>query len=96
MMSPAEWCKNVTGDIFSTMVSWLKCLVNLLIYGHFLKIPPQTQSNASIWCADGSDDEEDKENLIKVEATPINVSARSGDGDVARVDFVRILVKHET
>ena len=37
------------------------------------------------WCADGSDSEKDKEELIKVEATLINVSYISGYEDVSRV-----------
>ena len=39
---------------------------------------------------DGYDSEEDKEELIKVEATPINVSDRSGNEDFSRVDFMVI------
>ena len=38
-------------------------------------------------CADGSDSEEDKEELIEVEAVSINVSDSSSDKDVSRVDF---------
>ena len=42
------------------------------------------------WFADGSRDEEDKEELIKVEYMSIDVSNRSGYGDFAKVDFVHI------
>ena len=37
------------------------------------------------WCADGSDSEEDKEELVEVEAMSINVYESSGDKDVSRV-----------
>ena len=41
-------------------------------------------------CADDSGDEEEKEELIKVESMSINVYDRSGDGDITRVDFMNI------
>ena len=40
--------------------------------------------------SDGSEDEEDKEYLIKVEAMPINVYYGSGNGGSARVYFMCI------
>ena len=39
---------------------------------------------------DGYDSEEDKEELIKVEAVSINVSDSSSDKDVSRIDFIII------
>ena len=36
-----------------------------------------------------SDNEEDKEELIEFEAMAIDVSDSSGDGDVARITFMR-------
>ena len=36
------------------------------------------------WCEYASDSEEDKEDLIEVEATPITVYDSSGDEDVSR------------
>ena len=45
------------------------------------------------WFAYGFDDEEDKEELIKVETMSIQVSNRNTDGYVARGDFVNTWVK---
>ena len=58
----------------------LKCLVNLLI-AELFSFNPFT---GTIGCFnfDGSDNEEDKEELINAEAMPINVSEISGDGSV--------------
>ena len=40
--------------------------------------------------ADGSGSEEDKQELIKVEAMSINISDSSGNEDVSRVDILII------
>ena len=41
-------------------------------------------------CADGSDDEEDKEYLIEVEAMKMDISDSSGDVNDERLDLVHI------
>ena len=41
-------------------------------------------------CADGSDSEEDKEELIEFESISINVSVISGDEDTSRVSLIII------
>ena len=45
-------------------------------------------------CTYGSDIEENKQELIEVEAMPINVYDISGDKDVERFAFIMILVKY--
>ena len=48
------------------------------------------------WWADGSGDEEEEEQLIKVEAMSNDVSDKSGDGGVSMGTFVSIYVKGKT
>ena len=94
MISLAKYCKTVPGDIFGASDYELKRLVNLLIF-HFFSFNSHHRHNKMLqfWCADGSDSEEDKEELIKVEAMPIYVSVSSGDDNVARGCFHGYLCK---
>ena len=91
MMSLVECYKTVPGDIFGASYSRLKRLLNLLIF-QFLSLKYHHRHNQMLefWCADSSDSEEDKGELIKVEVRPINISDSSGDEDVSRVSFVII------
>ena len=94
MMSLVEFCKNVPGDIFGASYSQLNHLVNLLISTFFyLKYHHRHNQMLQFWCADGSDSEEDKEELIEFEAMSINVSDSSGYKNFSRVAFVIIQVK---
>ena len=36
MISLVEFCKNLPGEIFDASGSWINCLVNMLIYHHYL------------------------------------------------------------
>ena len=80
MMSLLEYCKNVPRDIFIMSDSLLKHLGNLLAF-HFLSLKSHHTHNQMLQfqCADGSDSEEDEEDLIEVETMPINVSDSSDD-----------------
>ena len=84
-MSLVECCKTAPGYIFSATDSRLKWLVNILIF-HFLFLKEYHRHNQMIqfWCEYASDSEEDKEDLIEVEAMPITVYDSSGDEDVSR------------
>ena len=48
------------------------------------------------WCADGSENKEEKLELVKVEDTPINISDRSGYGIFETDAFISIQVKDKT
>ena len=65
--------------------------MNILIF-HFLSFKCYHRHNRTIQylCAYGSDSEEDKEELKKVEDMSINVSESILDEDVAEVSFVII------
>ena len=64
---------------------------NLIIPGIFsLKYHHRHDQTLQFWWADGSGDEEDEEELIKVEAMSSGVSDRSGDGGVSRGTFMSI------
>ena len=90
MISLVEFCKYIRGDIFGRSDSQLKWLRNITHTTFFLGYHHRHNWMLQYLCAYGYSEEKDKEELIKVEAMSINISDRSGDGDVARVSFMSI------
>ena len=62
----------------------------------YLKYHHRYKQTIQFWFADGSESEEDKEELIKVEAISINVSGSSGNEDDSRTALVIIYAKDWT
>ena len=91
MISLVEFCKIVTGYIFGASDYQLKRLLNILILQFSsLKYHHRHSQIIQFWCAYGSDSEENKEELIKVEAMSINVYVSSCDEDISSIDFIII------
>ena len=90
-------CKTVSEEIFGTSDSWLKWL-GIILTWHIISLKYHHRKNKmlQLWYADGSESEEDKEELIKVEAISINVSGSSGNEDDSRTALVIIYAKDWT
>ena len=95
MISLVECCKTVPRDILGAGDSWLKGLGNISISDIFIEFNHRYNKMIQFWCVDGSDVEEDEEDFIGVEAISIEVSDISGNGYVARVDFVHTKGKYK-
>ena len=94
MMYLVELCKTVPGKIFDTSNSWLKWRWKILNFQFFfLKYHYILDKIFQFWCANGSDSEKDKEELIKVESNLINVSEINGDEYILGVYSIMIEAK---
>ena len=97
MMPLIEFYKTTPEDIFGTSDSKLNCLVYQLNYHYFpIKYYDRINQIIQFRCADGSENKEDKEELVKVEDKSIHISDSSGDGYIVMVDLMSISVKGET